>query len=86
MSEKQTLKELLDEIINKKGPYSQDQLTHAENVMEKASNNAMKIKEILIKAFTDIRREAENAEWSDAASGARHWLRNLGVDIPEGDY
>ena len=40
-------KELLIEVVEKRGAYSRDQLTHAENVIENASERAKKATEIL---------------------------------------
>lgn len=78
-----TLKEMFDEIINKKGAYSQDHLTHAENVMENASKNAIRIKTVLIRLLKDIMREGDNGESSDCAASACYWLNNLGVKTAE---
>ena len=58
MAEKQPIGDLLDEIIEKKGAYSHDHLTHAENVMEKASKNASEIKQRLTEALKSLYSEA----------------------------
>lgn len=47
-----TLDELLKDIETKKGPYSRDQLTHAENVIEHASECAKEIRNRLLKGET----------------------------------
>lgn len=47
-----SLDELLKEIENKKGPYSRDVLTHAENVIEYASECAKEIRIRLEKGET----------------------------------
>lgn len=83
MTEKQTWKELFDEIINKEGPYKRDPLEHAENIMENASKKASQIKRELIEALRDILREGENGEASDCASSARYLLKDLGEPIEE---
>ena len=83
MSDEETLKEMFDEIINKMGAYSQDHMEHAENVIENASKNAVKIKAKLIEIFQGILREGDNGESGDCAASAAYWLNNLGVPTPE---
>ena len=51
MFEDKTIKELLNEIIAKEGPYSQNQLQHAENVINSASQKALEIRTRLEKLF-----------------------------------
>jgi len=46
-----TTMELLDDIIKKVGPYSRDQLTHANNALENASQNATIIKQRIEEAI-----------------------------------
>jgi len=43
-TENKTIKELLDEIISRKGAYSRDRLQHAENVIDYHVNIALEIK------------------------------------------
>ncbi len=81
MSSESTLKELFDEIINKLGPYSQDQLTHAGNVIDKASKNAIEIKRRLIASFITIVREGENGESTDCVTSAKYMLKDLGEHV-----
>ena len=38
--------ELLEEVVGRRGPYSRDQLTHAENVINNASEKATKVTQI----------------------------------------
>jgi hypothetical protein len=86
MSEEVNLKELLDEIIEKVGPYSQDHLKHAENVIEKASKNAQKIKEQLLSTFKYIMDDGEDGQSADCATSAKYWYYQLkGEPIPK-DY
>jgi len=84
-TEEETLKELFDSIINKMGPYSRDPLTHAESVMEKASENALKIKTRLIEILKHMVREADNGEAVDVGSSARYLLESLG-EKTENEY
>ncbi len=83
MAEEITLKELFDDIIEKKGAYNHDHLQHAENVMEKASKNAKIIKEKLITTLRSIERQGDNCEGADCASAARYLLKNLGEIVTE---
>ena len=81
MSEEETtLKELFDDIIEKRGPYSHDHLEHAENVIASASKNAQKIKDRLIAALKKMVRKGDNGEASDVAASARYLLKNLGEE------
>jgi hypothetical protein len=82
--EELNLKELLDEIIEKKGPYKREPLEHAESVMEKASLNAQKLKQELTAIFEGIMKEGENGESTDCACSARYWYYQLkGEPVPK---
>lgn len=83
MSEEINLKELFDDIIEKKGAYSRDQLTHAENVIDCASKNASLIKAKIVEILKGILREGDNGEGSDCAASAAYWLNNLGIPTAE---
>jgi hypothetical protein len=55
--DERTFDELLKDIEEKKGPYSQDHLTHAENVIEHASECAKEIRkrlQQLVKELADF--------------------------------
>lgn len=80
-----SISDLLDEIINKYGPYSQDQLTHAENVIENASNYAKEIKRRLIEAVQSLIKESE-AGGADIDQGLYAFLESIGgsqTDVPK---
>ena len=88
MTEKEeiNLKELLDMIIEKRGPYKRDQLEHAESVIEQASKNAQIIKDQLIEIFKGIDREGQNGESSDCAASAAFWYYQLKGEPQPDDY
>ena len=57
-----TIGQLLDEIIKKVGPYSQDERQFMDNVITKASNNAYLVKERILEAINELIDEAEAGE------------------------
>lgn len=84
-----TLDLLLKEIEDKLGAYSQDYLTHAENVINVASENAKEIRTQLVKFLKGLVKEAENEEIHDVKTGLYWLLGDLGVNIKRdafGDY
>lgn len=52
--------ECLGEVVEKRGAYSRDQLTHAENVIENASERAEKVTKILKELLLGFEAEKKN--------------------------
>lgn len=89
MDEKETLDELLKSIEMKFGAYSRNHLTHAENVIDSASENAKKIRVNLVERLKHMIREAENNEIADVRRGLYCLIKDLGVPVKKdkwGDY
>jgi hypothetical protein len=82
MSEEQTLEQLLNDIILKCGAYSSNPLQHAENIMEKASSNAKKIKQRLIDSLRTINDASMHNKAADCGLCARVMLEQLGEKEP----
>lgn len=87
--EKETLDKLLTDIEKKMGAYSRDQLRHADNVITSASENAKKIRTILIERVKQLITTIGNHVWCDVERELYEFLKELGVKVTkdgQGDY
>jgi len=71
-----TLGELLQEIIDKKGPHNLDRLQQAENIIEHASKNATEIKKRLVAALNSLYNEAVSGS-ADIEMGIQGLLESV---------